>query len=134
MFYPIGLSFSNTVTFRTCLFGVGGPQIGDVTCGGSPTYHANLIKLKREIIPHGARCIISSPAKRVYRSWLPRGSQGKRDRLFAITISSLVACPPWRHCIVGFQGTNRLGYAILKYLSYKILKFKKEFSNISENA
>ena len=31
---------------RACLHGGGGPQIGAVTCGGSPTYHVNVIKLK----------------------------------------------------------------------------------------
>ena len=34
---------------RACLHGGGGPQIGEVTCGGSPV-HVNVIKLKCEII------------------------------------------------------------------------------------
>ena len=68
--------WSKRFQYWVCLFGGGGPQMGDVTWGGSPTFHANLIKLKWEIIPNGARFIISSPAKRVHRSWLPRGSQG----------------------------------------------------------
>ena len=33
-----------------CLHGGGGPQVGKVTSGGSPTYHVNVIKLKEEII------------------------------------------------------------------------------------
>ena len=35
---------------RASLHGGGGPQIGEVTCGGSPTYHVNVVKLKWEII------------------------------------------------------------------------------------
>ena len=31
---------------RACLHGSGGPQIGEVTCGGHPTYHVHVIKLK----------------------------------------------------------------------------------------
>ena len=31
---------------RACLRGSGGPQIGEVTCGGHPTYHVHVIKLK----------------------------------------------------------------------------------------
>ena len=30
---------------RACLHGGGGPQIGEVTSGGHPTYHVNVIKL-----------------------------------------------------------------------------------------
>ena len=35
---------------RACLKGGRGPQVGQATCGGSPTYHVNVIKLKWEII------------------------------------------------------------------------------------
>ena len=34
------------MSLRACLHGGGGPQIGEVTCGVSPTYHVNVIKLK----------------------------------------------------------------------------------------
>ena len=30
---------------RACLHGGGGPQIGEVTSDGHPTYHVNVIKL-----------------------------------------------------------------------------------------
>ena len=33
-------------TLRDCLHGGRGPLIGEVTCGGSPTYNENVIKLK----------------------------------------------------------------------------------------
>ena len=33
-------------TIKACLHGSGGPQIGEVTCAGHPTYHVNVIKLK----------------------------------------------------------------------------------------
>ena len=36
-------------SLRACLHGGGGPQIGEVTCGGSPTYHVNVIKLKERL-------------------------------------------------------------------------------------
>ena len=34
--HPNYLSMSSICVFRTCLHGGGGPQIGEVTCGGSP--------------------------------------------------------------------------------------------------
>ena len=38
------------VSLRACLHEGRRPQIGEGTCGGSPTYHVNVIKLKWEII------------------------------------------------------------------------------------
>ena len=40
----------NLIRFRACLDEGGGPRIGEVTYGGSPTYHVKVIKLKLEII------------------------------------------------------------------------------------
>ena len=51
---------------RACLHGGGGPQIGEVMCGGSPHLSLNVIKLKWEIIWTGG------PPKRVILpTWVP---------------------------------------------------------------
>ena len=34
-----------SLEFRACLHEGGGPQVGEVTCSGSPHLHVNMIKL-----------------------------------------------------------------------------------------
>ena len=54
---------------RACLHGGGEPQIGEVTCGGHPTYHVNVINLIK------------------MRDYMNRG----------VTPPKRVTSPPWGH-------------------------------------
>ena len=40
------LAILYSVSFRACLHGGGGPQVGEVTCGGSPHLSCNRDKIK----------------------------------------------------------------------------------------